>query len=314
MRRFILDIYNKSGKGISKKPSIWADKDKNTGALISPNFCIVGDSTPESFYEGLSEKIINDGLLPRFNIIEYHGKRPPMNKNHWLVKPSNELIERLGSVCSNALMLNSQNEALPIKIAAKAEIMLDEFDKYCDYQINSTDRDAKRQLWNRAHLKTLKIAGLLAVGIHPYDPIVTEEVATWAKNLVVSDVRNLLKRIDAGEIGTDNDELKQLQQILKAIKDFITKPWSEVSKYCDSSACHLYSAKIVPYSYIQRRLASTAIFRKDKIGTTNALKRGLKTLTERGDLQEAAKGTLAKDYGTTAVCYMVKNFDFVLSV
>lgn len=313
MRRFILDIYNKSGKGISKKSSIFADKDKNTGALVSPNFCIVGDSTPESFYENLSEKIINDGLLPRFNIIEYHGRRPPLNKNHWLVKPSNELIERLGSVCSNSLMLNSQNEALPIRLSEKAEIILDQFDKYCDGQINSTDRDAKRQLWNRGHLKSLKIAGLLAVGIQPYNPIVSEEVASWAINLVTADIRNLLKRIDAGEIGTDNDELKQLQQILKVVKDYITLPWHDLKKYCDSTAAPLYSSKIIPYSYIQRRLASTAIFRKDKTGTTNALKRALKTLIDRGDLQEMSKAVLHKDYGTTAICYMIKNVDLILS-
>jgi hypothetical protein len=48
-----------------------------------------------------------------------------------------------------------------------------------------------------------------------------------------------------------------------------------------------------------------ATFRKDKVGATNALKRALKTLVERGDLEEVGKAELIKKLNSKAVAYMV---------
>jgi hypothetical protein len=153
----------------------------------------------------------------------------------------------------------------------------------------------------------MKLAALVAVGCNPYDPCITLEHATWATNLIVADVRNLLERFDAGEIGIDNDETKQLARCVATVKDYVVSPWQEVVKYSGEGMSNLHSARIIPFSYIQRRLSNVAVFKKDKQGASTALKRALKTLTERGDLQEVSKATLAKDYGTSALCYMISN-------
>lgn len=72
LRRFLLDAFGKSGAYGEIRPSIYSDKDKNTVAIQSPALSIVGESTPEKFYEGLHEGLISEGLLPRFTMIEYH--------------------------------------------------------------------------------------------------------------------------------------------------------------------------------------------------------------------------------------------------
>ena len=154
--------------------------------------------------------------------------------------------------------------------------------------------------WNRAHIKALKLAALVAVGCNPYDPAITTEIGQWAINIITADVRNLLARFDAGEIGIDNDETKQLAAVVKAVKDFVVSPWHDVAKYSGEGNSHLHSARIVPYSYINKKLSAVAVFRKDRIGSSGSIKRALKTLTERGDLQEVSRATLAKDYGTSA--------------
>jgi hypothetical protein len=315
LMKFLLYIYNQSAKDSLIQPTIYSDKVNNTAIIQSPNFCMVGDTTPETFYGGLSEKQIKDGFLPRLNIFEYRGKRPHLNEGFHLVQPDARLVEKVATLCSNSLMLNSQNEVILIQTTPEAELRLKEFDRFCDDCVNSANRDAKRQLWSRAHLKVIKMAGLISVGINPWQPTVTDKIAAWAQNIVLQDVRNILNRIDSGEMSFDgsSDEIIQLQQMLKVIKDYITMSWHDVKKYAGDSAMPLYSAKIIPYSYIQRRLVSVAAFRKDKLGSANALKRALKTLTERGDLQEMGRGSLMKDYGTSALCYMVKNVDFILS-
>lgn len=305
LRRFLLDAYNKSGEGKVLRPSIYSDKDKNTAAVLAPSFTLLGESTPEKFYEGLHEGLISEGLLPRFTMIEYHGERPALNPGHLSAQPSFELIDRLSTLCAHALMLNSQHKAIHVQTDATARELFQQFDAHCDANINTSDREVRRHLWNRAHVKALKLAGIIAVGCNPYDPTITADVASWAINLVVADVRNLLARFDAGEIGIDNDETKQLAKVISCVKDFVVSPWPDVAKYAGEGMSNLHSNRIVPYSYVQRRLAAVAVFRKDRIGASGAIKRALKTLCERGDLQEVSRATLAKDYGTSAVAYMV---------
>lgn len=305
LRRFLLDAYNKSGEGKVLRPSIYSDKDKNTAAVLSPAVTLMGESTPEKFYEGLHEGLISEGLLPRFTMIEYHGERPALNPGHLSAQPSFELIDRLSTLCAHALMLNSQHKAIHVQTDATARELFQQFDAHCDANINTSDREVRRHLWNRAHVKALKLAGIIAVGCNPYDPTITADVASWAINLVVADVRNLLARFDAGEIGIDNDETKQLAKVIATVKDFVVSPWPDVAKYAGEGMSNLHSNRIVPYSYVQRRLAAVAVFRKDRIGASGAIKRALKTLCERGDLQEVSRATLAKDYGTSAVAYMV---------
>lgn len=307
LRRFMLDAYNKSGEGKILRPSIYSDREKNTSAVIAPSFTILGESTPEKFYEGLHEGLISEGLLPRFTTIEYHGERPPLNPHHTQAQPSFEVIDKLSTVCAHALMLNSQHKAVHVGFAPEAKAMFDEFDKHCDLNINSSDKEVRRHLWNRAHIKAMKLAALVAVGCNPYNPVISADVAAWATNLIVADVRNLLDRFNAGEIGIDNDETKQLSKVISTMKEFVVSPWPDVVKYAGEGMSNLHANRIVPYSFVQRKLASVAVFRKDRIGSSGAIKRALKTLCERGDLQEVSRATLAKDYGTTAVAYMIAN-------
>ena len=306
LRRFLLDAYNKSGEGKVLRPSIYSDKEKNTSAVTAPAFTLLGESTPEKFYEGLHEGLIAEGLLPRFTTIEYRGERPPLNPYHIQAQPSFELIDRLSTVCAHALMLNSQHKAVHVQMTPEAKGLFDEFDRHCDLNINSSSAEVQRHLWNRAHIKAMKLAALVAVGCNPYDPIISIDGATWATNLIVADVRNLLDRFNAGEIGGDNEETKQLAELLKIIKDYILAPWSEVSRYKAGSA-QMHGEKVVPYSYLHKRATKLSTFRKDRIGETGALTRAIKTLTERGDIQQLSPKLANDNFKTSAQCFMISN-------
>lgn len=301
-----LDLFNKSGEGKILHPSIYSDREKNTGDVLSPAVSIIGESTPEKFYEILTEGMIESGMLPRFNIIEYRGQRVPLNENHSLAQPSFELIEKLSTLCAHCLMLNSQHKAIHVQQTPEAKQLFEQFDKHCDMNINSSDREVRRHLWNRAHINALKLAALISTGVNPYDPTIDLDMANWAIDLIAANVRNMLKRFDAGEIGIDNEETKQLTKTMQTIKEFVTQPWSEVEKYSQGFQ-KLHGERIIPYTYLQRRLACVATFRKDRAGATNAIKRSIKTLIERGDLQELGRATMTKDYQSSAVAYMISN-------
>lgn len=304
LRRMLLDLYNKSGEGKVMQPTIYSDKDKNTNSIQAPSFSMIGESTPERFYECLNESMISEGLLPRFTGIEYLGKRPPLNKNHLYCQPSEDLVNRMATLCANSQMLNSQNKAIHVRLDDEAAHILSEYDKHCDNQINNSDREIRRHLWNRAHMKALKMAAVIAVGCNPYDPIINKEIAQWSINLITSDVKNLLGKFDAGEISVDNEEVKQLQVMIRLIRDYMLARWSDIATYKAGSPA-LHGDKIIPYGYINKRLLQVNVFRQDRQGATNAIKRTIKTLCERGDIQEVPRHDLSLKYKTHAACYMI---------
>jgi len=305
--RMFLDLFNKTGEGKILKPSIYSDSGKSTLSVISPALTLVGESTPEKFYEKLDESMISSGLLPRFSIIEYNGPRPPLNEESQFAKPSFELIEKMTNLCSYSLMLNSQNKVVNLKSNYVADKLFKDFDVYCDLKINKTTSEINKHLWNRAHIKALKLASLIAVGCNQYEPIINEEMASWAINLTIADANNMIKRFESGQVGFGSDEQKQLAMCMQYIKDFICSPWKDVAKYVGDTFKTMHKDAIVPYSYLQRRLASNVAFKKDRAGPTNALKRVIKTMQDRGDIQEVNRATLSKTYGTTSAAYAISN-------
>jgi hypothetical protein len=304
LRRMLLDLYNKSGEGKVMRPTIYSDREKNTSAILAPSFTVLGESTPERFYEALNEDMISEGLLPRFTVIEYKGNQPPLNKDASFARPSFEVIERLSTLCAHALMLNSQHKAINVGFAQGVESEANAFEEFCRANNNGADRDLKKQFWTRAHMKALKLASLIAVGCNPYEPMITTEIFAWATTIIVADIRNFLGRFDAGDVGSDNDEQKQLNEVVRVVRDYVVKPWSEVQKY-STSPIGLHSERIIPFSYVSRRLAALSVFRKDRRGSGKAMELAIKTLCDRGDLQEVSRATLAKDHNTTAKCYMI---------
>ena len=306
LRKLILDLYNKSGQGNMLRPSIYSDRDKNTAEFPAPGFSILGESTPEKFYEGLHEGLLSEGLLPRFTMIEYHGKKPPLNRNHANVVPSPDLVERLASLFAIAQGLNSQSMAQNVGFTDAAQTAMDQYEHFCTNNENSAERDIVRQVWSRCHVKAMKLAALVAVGCNPYQPFITEEVGEWARTIVNADAMNILKRFESGEVGVDNEEQKQMAAVMKAVKHYIVSPWSDVVIYCGDGASPLHAARIVPYSYLHRKLCNLSTFRKDRQGATQALKRTLKTMTERGDLSEMSRAVMSKEYNSSSVAFGVE--------
>ena len=172
-------------------------------------------------------------------------------------------------------------------------------------------KDVQRMLWNRAHLKALKLAALVSVGINWVDPQITLEIAKWAIKIVVKDVNNLLSKFNNNEIGLDNEEHQQLEKMIVALKHYYIKPWTELRSYTGVKRPDLYNAKIINYAYLHKKLANDPVFKKDKFGATASVKRTIQTMIERGDLTELGKTELVKNYNTQSRCFMVSNLEVI---
>lgn len=314
LRRLILDLYNKSGYGRSMPASAYAKKEDSTTAIPSPAFSILGESTPERFYGALNEDMISEGLLPRFLLIEYKGNRPPLNEQHTSVVPSFSLIEKLAALAAQCETVNHSNPRRVVNVGYTSEAakMLSDFDKYADSRINSSNKEVIRQLWNRAHIKVLKLSALLAVGQNMIEPTIQPSDMEWSANLVMSDIKAMTDRFEAGEIGVVSSyEIKQGQEIVRVIKEYVKSEYSKVEKYLQNKSERMHNDKIIPYVYLNKRLAAASVFRLDKAGATFAMKRAIQTLVDSDRLAELGKVWCNEKYGTSQRCFVVKDLSLL---
>lgn len=307
LKRAMLDLYTKSGHNKTLGKMIYSDKDKNTDVITGPAFSLLGEGTPEKFYEMLSKEMIEEGLLPRFLIMEYKGKRPKLNVGHNEVMPSNALSDYFASICAYALQLNNGNNVLNVQCDAQSQAMFDKYNEQCDHNIN-TGNEVSRQLWNRAHLKSLKLAALLAVGVNYINPIINVECAQWALDIVTTDIKNLLSRFDSGDVGATNVQNDQISEVKKAMKRYLEKDWSEIQNYPGVTLA-VWNIKAIPHSYLSAICRTKTSFKNDRLGPIQAIKTVLGSMLESGDIVELSPMDKRQKGLGSAKVYMVTNLN-----
>lgn len=304
------DLYHKSDAGAVLRPSIYSQQENNTDTVMSPAFSILAETNPDEFYRSIDETMISGGLLPRFTIIEYSGPVVALNE-HRMLTPPMPLVERLAQLAAQAHTLMHQQKVLPVELTEEAQLMSRALGTFCDKQINDANAEVVRHLWNRVHLKTLRLAALLAVGNDMYHPKIDPATFEWAKSIVTNSTWALLRRFERGEIGKDSEESKQNAEIMRVIKEYVQGDQAHAEKY--GAPVAMWHGRVVPYAYIQRRLVASACFRQDRAGATNAIKRSLQMLLESDVLREVGKADLSTRFGTTMRGFVISNPAQILS-
>jgi hypothetical protein len=277
MRRVLLDLYGKSGQTSVLYSTAYSDKEKNTKMLTAPAMTMFGESTPDSFYAGLSESQIADGLIPRFLIMEYHGNRTARNEMAF-ASPDDGLVDELCERVVTALQMMSNNVFVDVQIGPDAAALYDKFDAECDAHINTGGDEATRQMWNRAHLKALKVGGVLAAMDRPHSPVISGEEAQWAIDVVMSDLIGLNARFERGDVGEGDS--KQYSDLERILVQYRKGAYATVEKYNVSKELH--EIGVVPFTYLQRRTSGLSAFKKNRLGSRNALAAVLKEAVDTG--------------------------------
>ena len=295
LKATLLDLYGKSGAGSVLDPMAYSDRDKQTGLIHSPALTLLGESVPGIVYEGLSEGVVLSGLLPRFMVIEAKGQRAPLNE-YQAAYPCPQLVQSLADLCGNCLALNSRNDVHVVEADAEAKAKFREFAQWVTDQINGQSSEPLRELWNRAHLKALKLATLCAVGINPFAPVVTIHETMWATGLIVDQTNALIAKFANGDVGVQaGNQSKQEREAIRVIAEYCTKPWAECSKYHGTEEMH--RAGVITQAHIQQRLSATVAFKDDARGAKDALTRTLKSLLEADILREIPTAQMVQMFG-----------------
>ena len=288
-RKVILDLYGKSGWNQYLQSSVYADSEKNTQQVRAPALTILGESTPEEFFGTLSGRNIADGLIPRFLLLQYKGKRPArnLNANH---PPDDRLVEKLTAIVSKALQSAANNINCPVGIEPDALAMLDAFDLKADNEINNPEADdASKQLWNRAHLKALKLAALIAVGINYNNPSINMDCARFAIDMVSKDIETMMGNFRSGLMASD--EVRREQLVHQACVDYLAMDYRKRLTYIRNTT--LAKLEIVPIAFLRRRLRNVSDF-ADVGDTGRALDNAIKSLVDMQDLKPIPHTELMK--------------------
>lgn len=288
-RQVLLDLFTKSGQNQILQSSIYSDTDKNTKPVAAPCFAFMGDTTPEVYFKAFSSDLMAEGLLPRFLTIHYDGPRVPSNPAP-ISMPTKALLEHLKSVVTTIANMAANHTFVDVEISPQAKTRLNAFDVECDNRINIGGPDA--EIWNRAHLKVLRLAALVAVGRDHFHPGVTLDDVEWAIHLVTMDINKLKVKEEDGTIG--DDESKQLPEIIKATIEYLKMAPQKRGGYGWAPKVE----GVVPYSFYRRRFRNVAAFRKDRLGASTATKKALQDAVDIGVLERLTMDQSSK-LGTT---------------
>lgn len=318
----LLSLYHKNGHNDVWGASAYAKREDCAAAVNSPAFTLIGESTPQKFFENISEEVVTDGLVPRFTIFSYEGDQVPLNKNREKLQPSIELIERLGSLVAQCSSITSLQSVQNIAMTPEAQKIMDDFEKLQRDGVNNRDpltgaklptrpSQAVTELWNRIHIKALRLAGVLAVGVNHLFPCVDAEQATWATNEIYWQTKGLIDRFKRGDIGGGAvnavaNEDRQTSVMVHRICQFVTGK-AKTGQYKDMA--EMMDAKVIPYNWLNQTLRIYPDFKNDRRGASEAITKIYRQLLDSGDIVELPKDQMQKKYGRAMRAFQIVNAD-----
>lgn len=306
LERILLQLYSKSGKGNVLDPMAYSDKEKNTSAIASPSFTLIGESVPERFYEVLDDAMIASGLLPRFMVFEYKGERVYLKEGTEHIQPPFALVQKVADLCAQALTLAHNGTVHNVPMDEAATEQFREYERWTTDNINGTRSENIKHLWNRADIKAKKLAAIVAIGINPHNPIITIHETMWATNLINEQTKRLIVKFESGNVGqSSGSESRQLRDLVRIIASYMNEPHSRYKSYGGTEDMH--RGGVITESHISRRAMALASFRNDRQGATAAIKRTLKMLVEADEIREIPKAQMQATYGTGPRSYCVAN-------
>lgn len=293
LRTAMTNLYQKSAAVSVVGGITYSSADKNIASVNGGvAYSFLGESTPGTFYSALTPEMMEDGFLSRFTVVECLSDRPPLNKNRDELLPD-AMADWLGSIAVHAKTLVVKGASELVRLSPDAEKVIDAFELECDAAINSSESESWRQMWNRAALKVLRIAAILAVGDMWSQPVIQRNHMVWALSVVRRDMGLIQQRIGAGDVGNGADA--QEKKVLELVQ-----------RYLDTSPTDpLAAAGIVPRRWLQQRAYNLRLFSKHRAGPRAAIRETLDALEAQGYLAHYDKAKSMRLHNYSGECYAV---------
>lgn len=301
MQQFRTVMTNAYGKQYLEGKS-YSNADKSMLGVERPALSFLGETTPGTFLECLTPDMMEDGFMSRFLVVSYKGLKPEPNEVRVYDLEPDDLAAWKG-LLFQAVKYQSPINTPPACIVSPTPDAYDKlkrFELQCIESVNATDDEAERQVWNRAPLKAMKIACLLAVADNFAMPTVNIGHVAWALSLVRADIDVFQSRQKSGDIGTDDNA--RFMKMVAILRDYLTTPVKASYKVPEE----MRQNSIVPHSYIQIRIGKNlACFNSYRQGQKMAIDHTIRSLMDGGYLKEVEKLKVAEAYNYHGRAYRI---------
>lgn len=298
LRTVMTDLYQKSGPTSIVGGISYSNRDSNIASVAGVSYSLIGESTPGTFYESLTESMMEDGFLSRFVVVEYAGDRPPLNTEP-MREPPKVLGDAVADLCTHAMTLLDRQDHVSVSRTNEAALMMEKFEKECDTQINSTTDEMWRQMWNRASLKMMRVSALLAVSDNWLNPVIDVHHIEWALTLIRKDISIMSKRIESGDIGMNDDSRER--KIVQILKNYLEGPVPLSYGVPEE----LRKNSIVPRKFLQIRTARQVAFNSHRAGSNSALDHTLRSMCDSGYIMEVDRTKMAEQFNFHGKAYRI---------
>ena len=217
----LLKLYSESKTThIMRKKAIQRGQGGQGGIIIQPHLTMFGTATPKFFYQSLTERTMENGLLARCIILEA-GERGEAGDPHE-EDFSEGILETVKSMIRIARENNLYGEyphPMVLQETPEATVRLKEIFSLADEEYRKAsiaDDDAANALWARAGEKVAKLAALYAVSRDHQSPVIDVEAIDWGWKFVSHMTRRMLYMASIFVSETDFDS--QAKRIVRRVK------------------------------------------------------------------------------------------------
>lgn len=186
---WLLSLY---GQAADHAPGI-PGRNQAIASIDHPFLTVMATAQPQQLMEAITDSDLSTGLINRFCLFDAGDVLPDPN------------LER-----SSIFPARIEEKVKAIRLAEKPAgsdsfIKIGMADAECWAQFQDFDTEARTQafkggsgdMWGRSNQNALLIAGLVAVGVNPKRPVITEDIAEWAICLVRWSSRAWMDRVEA---------------------------------------------------------------------------------------------------------------------
>ena len=178
----------------------YADTKQNIGQIDSPHINLIGTTTSLELLDGITPRMIDNGLLNRIIFVQAD-KENPINR-----KPDTRISDELKQQMAAIRAIDTS----VIDYEEGAHDLLIQFADGLD------EKDQFANLWSRAEEQTIRVAGLLAIGD---GGVIKREHITWAWSYVNGSIKAFAQKLDKDL--AENPFQKQAAKALDFIKNAI---------------------------------------------------------------------------------------------
>ncbi len=217
----LLKLYSESKTThIMRKKAIQRGAPPVGTAIVQPHLTMFGTATPKFFYQSLTERTMENGLLARCIVLEA-GERGKAGEPHEEDFPESviETVRNLIRIGHENNLSGEYPRPLVLQENPDATNRIREILGYADEEYRKASErgdDSANALWARAGEKVLKLAAIYAISANAAEPVITIDGVNWAWRFIEHMTRRMLFMASMFVADTDFDA--QAMKVIRLVR------------------------------------------------------------------------------------------------